>query len=58
MTVSYTHLAEEEKNNAADKNAGTGIQENRTAAVLSTAALVLLLAAGLGVVYRRRRNNP
>lgn len=52
-----TNSAEEEKNNAADKNAGTGIQENRTAAVLSTAALVLLLAAGLGVVYRKRRNN-
>lgn len=39
------------------KNAGTGIHENRTAAVLGTAAL-LLLAAGLGVIYRRRRNNP
>lgn len=46
-----------QKNSAADKNAGTGIQENRTAAVLGTAALVLLLAAGLGVVYRKRRDN-
>ena len=52
-----TNGSEEEKNSATDKNAGTGIQENRTAAVLGTAALVLLLAAGLGVVYRKRRDN-
>lgn len=52
-----TNGSEEEKNSHADKNAGTGIHENRTAAALGTAAL-LLLAAGLGVVYRRRRNNP
>ena len=52
-----TNDSEEVKNSAADKNAGTGIHENRTAAVLGTAALVLLLAAGLGVVYRKRRNN-
>lgn len=51
-----TNGSEEEKNSHADKNAGTGIHENRTAAVLGTAAL-LLLVAGLGVVYRRRRNN-
>lgn len=48
---------EAEKNNAADKNAGTGIDENRTVMVLGAAAVLLLLAAGLGILYWKRKGS-
>nr|WP_243259412.1 lectin like domain-containing protein [Eubacterium sp. 1001713B170207_170306_E7] len=47
---------EAEKNSAADKNAGTGIDENRAAMILGASA-VLLLAAGLGVLYWKQKGN-
>ena len=48
---------EAEKNSAADKNAGTGIDENRTVMVLGAAAVLLLLAAGLGILYWKRKGS-